>query len=86
MRKWQKIQQKLDLETLLDQNTEGEQMGNWVNHVKHLEEAHRVLSLKIDEMERHPHVEELKVAELKRQKLKYKDEIQRLELQHKGQV
>jgi len=42
-----------------------------------------VLELKLHEMERHPHVEESKVAELKRQKLKYKDEIQRLQLQHK---
>lgn len=58
-------------------------MGNWHNHVKHLEESHRVLSLKIDEMEKHPHVEEAKVAELKKQKLKLKDEIQRLEQQHK---
>lgn len=58
-------------------------MGDWHNHVKHLEESHRVLSLKIDEMEKHPHVEESKVAELKKQKLKLKDEIQRLEQQHK---
>jgi len=58
-------------------------MGDWHNHIKHLEEAHRVLELKLHEMERHPHAEESKVAELKRQKLKYKDEIQRLQLQHK---
>ena len=85
MRKWQKIQQKLDLETLLEPNTEEIEMGDWHNHVKHLEESHRVLSLKIDEMEKHPHVDKLKVAELKRQKLKYKDEIQRLQQQHKGE-
>lgn len=59
-------------------------MGDWHNHVKHLEESHRVLALKIDEMEKHPHVEESKVAELKKQKLKLKDEIQRLQQQHKG--
>lgn len=58
-------------------------MGDWHNHVKHLEESHRVLALKIAEMEKHPHVEESKVAELKKQKLKLKDEIQRLEQQHK---
>jgi hypothetical protein len=51
-----------------------------------LEEAHRVLELKLNEMENHPHVDESKVAELKRQKLKYKDEIQRLQQQHKGEV
>jgi hypothetical protein len=65
---------------------ENEDMGDWHNHVKHLEEAHRVLELKLNEMERHPHVDESKVAELKRQKLKYKDEIQRLQQQHKGEV
>ena len=85
MRKWQKIQQKVDLETYLDLTTEDEQMGDWHNHVKHLEEAHRVLDLKLKEMEKHPHVDESKVAELKRQKLKYKDEIQRLQQQHKGE-
>ena len=85
MRKWQKIQQKVDLETYLDLTTEGDEMGNWTNHVKHLEEAHRVLDLKLKEMEKHPHVDESKVAELKRQKLKYKDEIQRLQQQHKGE-
>ena len=67
-------------------NMENEDMGDWHNHVKHLEEAHRVLELKLNEMERHPHVDESKVAELKRQKLKYKDEIQRLQQQHKGEV
>ena len=56
------------------------------NRIKHLEEAHRVLDLKLNEMERHPHVDESKVAELKRQKLKYKDEIQKLQQQHKGEV
>lgn len=60
-------------------------MGDWTNHVKHLEEAHRVLDLKLKEMEKHPHVDESKVAELKRQKLKCKDEIQRLQQQHKGE-
>lgn len=58
-------------------------MGDWHNHVKHLMESHRVLELKLAEMENHPHVDEQKVAELKKQKLKYKDEIQRLQQQHK---
>jgi len=59
-------------------------MGDWNNHVKHLEEAHRVLALQLAEMERHPHVEEAKVAELKKKKLQLKDDIERLKLQHKG--
>jgi uncharacterized protein YdcH (DUF465 family) len=49
------------------------------NRIKHLEEAHRVLDKQIGDMERnHPHVEESKVAELKKQKLQLKDEIARL--------
>jgi hypothetical protein len=57
-------------------------MGDWHNHVKHLEESHRVLELKLKELEAHPHVDEQKVAELKKQKLKYKDEIARLKREH----
>jgi hypothetical protein len=54
-------------------------MGDVNNHIKHLKESHRVLAQKIDEMEKHPHVEEAKVAELKKQKLLLKDEIRRFE-------
>ena len=40
---------------------------------------HKVLTKQIDDMERnHPHVEEAKLAELKKKKLQYKDEIARL--------
>jgi hypothetical protein len=47
--------------------------------IKHLEEMHKVLNKQIDDMERnHPHVEETKLAELKKKKLQYKDEIARL--------
>ena len=60
-------------------------MGDWHNHVKHLEEAHRVIELRLSEMEKHPHTEESKVAELKKQKLKLKDDIRRLQEQHKGE-
>lgn len=74
------------MDNLLETNTENEDTGDWAIHVKHLEEAHRVLELKLNEMENHPYVDESKVAELKRQKLKYKDEIQRLQQQHKGEV
>lgn len=50
------------------------------NRIKHLEELHRVLDKQIAEMDRdHPHVEESKVAEMKKQKLQLKDEISRLQ-------
>ena len=74
------MQQKLDLEILLDQNMEDE-MGDVRNHIKHLKESHRVLDLKISEMEAHPHVDEEHLHELKKQKLRLKDEITRFESQ-----
>jgi hypothetical protein len=47
--------------------------------IKQLEESHRVLNKQIDDMERnHPHVEETKLAEMKKKKLIIKDEIARL--------
>ena len=47
--------------------------------IKQLEESHRVLNKQIDDMERnHPHVEEAKLAEMKKKKLLIKDEIARL--------
>ena len=47
--------------------------------IKHLEEMHRVLNKRIDDMERnHPHVEVEKLTNLKKQKLQIKDEIGRL--------
>ena len=56
---------------------------SYSERIQHLQEAHRVADLQLHELEKHPHVEEQKVAELKKLKLKYKDEIERLKLQHK---
>ena len=48
--------------------------------IKHLEELHRVLNKQIDDMERnHPHVEVDKLAEMKKKKLLFKDEIAKLQ-------
>ena len=60
-----------------------EEMGDWHNRIKHLEESHRLADLQIQELERHTHVDEQKVAELKKLKLKYKDEIEKLKTSHK---
>lgn len=47
--------------------------------IKQLEESHQILNKQIDDMERnHPHVEEAKLAEMKKKKLLIKDEIARL--------
>lgn len=47
-------------------------------HIKHLEEAHRALEKKLGKMQKHPHVDEIKVAEIKKQKLQLKDQIREL--------
>ena len=47
--------------------------------IKQLEESHKILNKQIDDMERnHPHVQEVKLAEMKKKKLLIKDEISRL--------
>jgi hypothetical protein len=47
--------------------------------IKQLEESHKILNKQIDDMERnHPHVQEAKLAEMKKKKLLIKDEIARL--------
>ena len=47
--------------------------------IKHLEEMHRSLNTRIDDMERnHPHVEVDKLAEMKKKRLAVKDEVARL--------
>jgi hypothetical protein len=47
--------------------------------IKQLEESHKILNKQIDDMERnHPHVEEARLAEMKKKKLLIKDEIVRL--------
>ena len=48
------------------------------DRIAHLEEAHRAIDKQLAEMVKHPHVEESKVAEMKKQKLQLKDEITRL--------
>jgi hypothetical protein len=48
------------------------------DRIKHLEEAHRAIDKQLTEMDKHPHVEESKIAEMKKQKLQLKDEINRL--------
>jgi hypothetical protein len=47
--------------------------------IRDLEAAHRNINKQIDDMERnHPHVDVNHLAEMKKKKLKYKDEIARL--------
>jgi uncharacterized protein YdcH (DUF465 family) len=53
------------------------------NRIKHLEEAHRALNKKIDTLEKNGLFEDLKLEELKKQRLYLKDEI--AILKHKQQ-
>jgi len=45
------------------------------NRIKHLEEAHRALDKRIDTLEKNGLFEDLKLEELKKQRLHLKDEI-----------
>jgi len=45
------------------------------NRIKHLEEAHRVLDQKIDTLEKNGLFEDIKMQELKKQRLLLRDEI-----------
>ncbi len=53
------------------------------NRIKHLEEAHRALNKQIDTLEKNGLFEDLKLEELKKQRLHLKDEI--AILRHKQQ-
>lgn len=47
--------------------------------IRQLERQHADIDREIDKMERnHPHVEEVKVHEMKKKRLQYKDELNRL--------
>ncbi|MGD9501960.1 MAG: YdcH family protein [Methyloceanibacter sp.] len=50
-------------------------------HLEELSEKHRALDQKIEEELARPTSDDLKIAELKRQKLRLKDEIERLKHQ-----
>jgi uncharacterized protein YdcH (DUF465 family) len=45
------------------------------NRIKHLEEAHRALDKQIDNLEKNGLFEDLKLEDLKKQRLHLKDEI-----------
>lgn len=47
-------------------------------HIAELSERHRALDRKIEEELARPTADDLKIAELKRQKLRLKDELERL--------
>ncbi|MBO6866012.1 MAG: DUF465 domain-containing protein [Pseudomonadota bacterium] len=48
------------------------------SHLQELKKKHRVLSDAVEEAQKSPGVDDLRVAQLKKQKLKLKEEITRL--------
>ena len=54
------------------------------NKIKHLEEAHRVLDNQIDSMEKTGIYDDLKIEELKKQRLRLKDDIVILKHKHEA--
>jgi hypothetical protein len=54
------------------------------NRIKHLEEAHRALDKQIDTMEKTGIFDDLKIEELKKQRLRLKDDIAILKHKHEA--
>lgn len=50
--------------------------------IQHLEHSHHVLEKQLGKMLKHPGVDELKVAEMKKMKLQLKDQIDLLKKEH----
>jgi hypothetical protein len=48
------------------------------SHLQELRRKHEALSLKVEEAQRSPGVDDLEIAEMKKQKLRLKEEITRL--------
>lgn len=49
------------------------------NRIATLTESHRLIDITIQQMEKDPNSDALKISELKKKKLQYKDELRRLE-------
>jgi len=53
---------------------------NLSSHLEELKRKHQALSEKVEEVQRAPGSDDLEIAELKKQKLRLKEEIERLSL------
>jgi uncharacterized protein YdcH (DUF465 family) len=56
------------------------------HRIKHLEEAHRALDKQIDDLEKNGLFEDLKLEDLKKQRLRLKDEIVILKRKQQSQI
>ena len=66
----------------LNNNYRRRDMGDYTQRLKWLRETHQYLNKKIDTMEKTGKFSDEEISEMKRDRLKMKDEIERLEKEH----
>ena len=66
----------------LNNNYRRRDMGDYTQRLKWLKETHQYLNKKIDTMEKTGKFSDEQISEMKRDRLKMKDEIERLEKEH----
>ena len=58
------------------------QLQEWQMRLEFLEHSHHNLEKQLGKMQKHPGVDEIKVAELKKMKLQLKDQIEQIKKEH----
>ena len=66
----------------LNNNYRRRDMGDYTQRLKWLKETHQYLNKKIDTMEKTGKFTDEEISEMKRDRLKMKDEIEKLEKEH----
>ena len=66
----------------LNNNYRRRDMGDYTQRLKWLKETHQYLNKKIDTMEKTGKFADEQISEMKRDRLRMKDEIERLEKEH----
>lgn len=66
----------------LNNNYRRRDMGDYTQRLKWLKETHQYLNKKIDTMEKTGRFTDEEISEMKRDRLKMKDEIEKLEKEH----
>ena len=74
--------EKMENWTNLKNNYRRRDMGDYTQRLKWLKETHQYLNKKIDTMEKTGKFSDNEISEMKRDRLKMKDEIERIEKEH----
>jgi len=74
--------EKMENWTNSNNNYRRHSMGDYTQRLKWLRETHQYLNKKIDTMEKTGKFKDEEISEMKRDRLKMKDEIERLEKEH----